>query len=106
MAENLNAVFIEGDRAGIEVGAGARTPERVLPDVERLPEAVDVLGDAELLDPRAGRRLQVAIDVLAREVALEGGVGVVGPQVQVVVGQHGDDDRTKRPPRAPRLRCA
>ena len=43
-------------------------PERVLPDVERLLEAVDVLGDAQLGDPALARGLAVALDVGLGEV--------------------------------------
>ena len=35
----------------VEVVVREAFPERVPPDLERLTEAVDVLGDAELLDP-------------------------------------------------------
>jgi hypothetical protein len=35
----------------------------VLPDVERLAKAVDVLGDAEALDAALGRDLEVALGV-------------------------------------------
>ena len=48
---------------GVEVVERVLAPERVLPDVERLREAVDVLGDAELGDPALARRLAVALDV-------------------------------------------
>src|ERR1044072_757763 len=42
---------------GVDVVDRVLLPERVAPDVERLAEAVDVLGDAQLLDParRCGR---------------------------------------------------
>ena len=40
---------------GVEVVVRVAHPERVLPDVERLLEAVDVLGDAELGDPALAR---------------------------------------------------
>ena len=73
---------------GVEVVAGLLLPERVAPEVERLGEAVDVLGDAELLDPRRLGGGQVAVDVLGREVALRRRCRLVGAQVQVVVGQH------------------
>ena len=36
------------------------------PDVQRLREAVDVLGDAQLADPALGRRLAVALGVRRR----------------------------------------
>ena len=45
-----------------------------VPDVERLDEAVDVLGHAELLDPALGGRLAVALGVGGGEVALGRGV--------------------------------
>ena len=55
---------------GVEVVVGVFDPERVAPEVERLAEAVDVLGDAELLDPGRRGGGQVAVDVLGGEVAL------------------------------------
>ena len=58
------------------------------PEVERLGEAVDVLGDAELRDPGRLGGGQIAVDVLAGEEALAGRVGLVGAQVEVVVGEH------------------
>ena len=48
---------------GVDVVERVLAPERVVPDVERLLEAVDVLGDAELGDPALARRLAVALDV-------------------------------------------
>ena len=51
---------------GVEVVAGLFLPERMAPEVERLGEAVDVLGDAQLVDPGRLGRGQVAVDVLAR----------------------------------------
>ena len=74
----------------------------VLPDVERLHEAVDVLGHAELLDPALGRGLAVALGVRGGEVALGGGALLVGAQVDVVVGQH--QRRTPRPSAGPSAR--
>ena len=74
---------------GVEVVARVLLPERVAPEVERLAEAVDVLGDAQLLDPGRRGGGQVALDVLGGEVALDGGPVLVRAQVQVVVGQHG-----------------
>ena len=75
---------------GVEVVGRLLDPERVPPDVERLAEAVNVLGDPELLDPRLRGGLEVAVDVLAREPApLRRRRVAVGAQVQVVVGQHG-----------------
>ena len=74
----------------VEVVARAVAPQRVLPDVERRAEAVDVLGDAELLDPALGGDVAVALGVGGGEVALgRRGLDVVGAQVDVVVGQHG-----------------
>ena len=40
----------------VEVVARVLAPERVVPDVERLREAVDVLGDPELGDPALAAR--------------------------------------------------
>ena len=51
---------------GVEVVARLFLPERVAPEVERLAEAVDVLGDAQLVDPGRRRRGEVAVDVLGR----------------------------------------
>jgi hypothetical protein len=92
---------------GVEVVLPVLLPERVAPELEGLTEAVDVLGDAQLLD--AGRRGggQVALDVLGGEVALGCGPLLVGTEVQVVVGQHGPRLRQGRSrgrgDRAPRL---
>src|ERR1044072_4758360 len=72
-----------------EVVARLLLPERMAPEVERLGEAVDVLGDAELLDPGLGGGGKVAIDVLGGEEALGRRLLIVGPQVQVIVGEHG-----------------
>ena len=55
---------------GVEVVAGVLGPERVGPEVEGGGEAVDVLGDAELLDPPLAGGGQVALDVLGGEIAL------------------------------------
>ena len=63
-------------------------PERVVPDLERGAEAVDVLGGAELLDPRIARGLEVALGVLLGEVLLGARVRLVRAQVHVVVGEH------------------
>jgi hypothetical protein len=67
----------------------------VLPEIEGLAEAVDVLGDPELLDPGALGGVEVALDVLGREVALEAGPPLVGAQVKVVVGEHGAEHRLR-----------
>ena len=48
---------------GVDVVGRLRAPERVVPDVERLFEAVHVLGDAQLGDPALARRLAVALGV-------------------------------------------
>ena len=72
----------------VEILARVRLPERVLPDVERLFEAVDVLGDPQLGDPALARRLAVALGVRRREVQLGGRAGLVGAKVDVVVGEH------------------
>src|SRR5260221_5523423 len=72
----------------IEVVARLFLPERVAPEVERLAEAVDVLGDAQLVDPGRGRCPQVALDVLGGEGPPRRRVGLGGTKVEVVVGQH------------------
>ena len=54
---------------GVEVVARLFLPEGVAPELERLGEAVDVLGDAELVDAVLLGRGQVAVDVLLGEVA-------------------------------------
>ena len=41
---------------GVEIVAGAASPRRVAPELERLGEAVDVLGDPKLCHPRRARR--------------------------------------------------
>ena len=73
---------------GIEIVEGLFLPEGVPPDVQRLPEAVDVLGDAELRDARRGGGPPVAVDVVRREVLLRGRLLLVRAKMQVVVGQH------------------
>src|ERR1700679_3807258 len=74
---------------GVEVVFGVLDPERVTPEVERLAEAVDVLGDAQLLDPGGVGGGPVALRVLGGEVTLEGGSVLVGAEVEVVIGEHG-----------------
>ena len=71
---------------GVEVVV-RRMPERVVPDLQRGAEAVDVLGDPELRYPALGRRLAVALGVGGREGALEGMFALVRAQMDVVVGQ-------------------
>ena len=72
------------------------TPERVIPDLERLREAVDVLGDAKLRDPGGLGGLQVAVGVLLGEVLGGRRISLVRPKVEVVVGEH--PGRTYPPP--------
>ena len=72
----------------VHVVGGPVAVPGVRPDVERLHEAVDVLGHAQLLDPALRGRLAVAVDVRRGEVALRRRVVLVGAQVHVVVGQH------------------
>src|SRR5207249_2608638 len=75
---------------GVEVVAGLLLPERMTPQLERLPEPVDVLRATELLDPRPLGGRDVAIDVLARErLALGWPAILILAQVNVVVGEHG-----------------
>src|SRR3954470_3613301 len=62
---------------GVEVVTRPVAIPGVLPDLERLYEAVHVLGHAELLDPTLGRRLPVALGVTRGEV-------VVGPGAVLV----------------------
>ena len=62
---------------------------------------MDVLGDAELRDPALGRGLAIALGVGGGEVARGGVPGVVGAQVDVVVGQH----RVRRISSASRRSC-
>jgi hypothetical protein len=57
------------------------------PDLECLGEAVDVLGNAELVDSVFLGGGQIVIDVLLAEVLLRR-ADLVGAEVQVVVGQH------------------
>jgi hypothetical protein len=64
---------------GIEIVARLLLPERVAPERQGLGEAVDVLGDAQLLDPRRRRRLAIALDVLRGEVPLRRRPGLVRP---------------------------
>src|SRR4029077_3154219 len=65
-------------------------PEGIRPQLQRLLEAVDVLGAAELLDPGLPRGIEVPLDVGLCEGALAGSAKVaVLAQVDVVVGEHG-----------------
>jgi hypothetical protein len=57
------------------------------PDLQRLGEAVDVLGYAELVDPMLLGGGEVVVDVLLTEI-VAGFARVVRPQVEVVVGEH------------------
>ena len=95
---------------GVEVVAGRVAPQLVLPHLERLGEAVDVLGHPELLDAALGRAGAVALGVGGRQVALgRRRVDVVGAQVDVVVGEHAaaDSRRAGRPsPPAPQRSTA
>jgi hypothetical protein len=72
----------------VEVVDRVLAPERVLPDLERGGEAVDVLGHPELGDAPLGRALAVALGVGGREEARGRVLGLVRAQVDVVVGQH------------------
>jgi hypothetical protein len=74
---------------GVEVVLGVVAPQRVLPDVQRGREAVDVLADAQLGDAALLGDGPVALGVGGGEVAVGGGARLVGPQMHVVVGQHG-----------------
>ena len=72
----------------VDVIDGVALPERVVPQLERLAEAVDVFGDAQLGDALLGGGVAVALGVGGRVEPLGGRVLVVGAQVEVVVGQH------------------
>src|SRR6185312_2512851 len=72
----------------VEIVDRVLAPERVLPDVERLPEAVDVLGRPQLPDPRLLGRLAIARDVSGGEVLGGGRAVAVGTEVHVIVGEH------------------
>src|SRR6185437_975279 len=72
----------------VEVVVGIALPERVVPDPQRLLEAVHVLGHAEQLDAALGRGLAVALGVPRREVLGRSALLAVGAQVHVEVGQH------------------
>jgi len=63
-------------------------PERVAPDRQRLLEAVDVLGEAQLRDVPLRRALQIAEHVLLGVELGRAGVRVVGTEMCVVVGEH------------------
>ena len=73
---------------GVEVVAGPVPVPGVAPHVERLREAVDVLGHPELLDSALGGGLPVTLRVRGREVRVGRRVVLVGTEVHVVVGQH------------------
>ncbi len=53
-------------------------PQRVLPDLERLLEAVDVLGHAQLGDVALTRRIAIALDIGLGEVLGGGRAELVG----------------------------
>jgi hypothetical protein len=61
----------------------------VLPDLERLGEAVDVLGDAELADAPLLRDPAISLGVGGLELLGRQRLRLVGSQVDVIVGQHG-----------------
>ena len=71
----------------VEVVEGLLLPVGVVPDLKRLGEAVDVLGDAELDYPVLFGRGQVAVDVPIGEVGARL-ARVVRAKVEVVVGEH------------------
>jgi hypothetical protein len=71
-----------------QVVLGLVVPVGMAPELDGLLEAVDVLRDAQLLDPLLLRGGEVAVDVLLGEVAV-GRPDLVGAQMQVVVGEHG-----------------
>src|SRR6476661_250913 len=77
----------DGGVVAAQVAHRIGLPERVVEPVARLGEAVDVVGEADLVDPCHGRRGHVAADVLEREAVVVVG-HVVVDQVHVVVGQH------------------
>ncbi len=62
---------------GVDVVDRELAPQRVLPHPERLLEAVDVLGDAELCDPALLGDGAIAGDVLLGEVIPGAGAQVV-----------------------------
>ena len=73
----------------VDVVARRLHPQGMVPDLERLGEAIHVLRDTELLDPPLGRDLAVALGVGRRERGVRRRARrVVDAQVHVVVGQH------------------
>src|SRR5204862_3146405 len=72
----------------VEIVDGLPSPERMLPDLEGLTEAVDVLSDAEFADAALGGRRAVALGVCAREEALGSVLALVWAEMDVVVRQH------------------
>src|SRR6185503_7361163 len=81
---------------GVDVVGRPLAPPRVLPDLQRLAEPVDVLGDAELGDAVLLGGGPEALGVARREVLAGGGALVVGAEVDVVVGQHRRESASAR----------
>src|SRR4030095_16418649 len=73
---------------GIEVVSRVLLPKRVAPDVERLAEAIDMLGETELRDTALGGDVEVAAQVLLGEELLGPRIQIVRTQMSVVVGEH------------------
>ena len=75
---------------GDEIVVRLLLPERVTPQLERLGEPVDVLGDAELVDAglASGRQVPLDVPVGERGRVRRLAVGVLA-QVDVVIGEHG-----------------
>ena len=74
----------------VEVVVRVGLPEGVTPDLERLREAVHVFGDAQLGDPALLGGGAVALDVRLRVVVGDVRAVAVGPEMEVVVGEHLD----------------
>jgi len=98
-AEAQIGLLLDPAGVGGEVVAGGVAPQLVIPDPERVGEAVHVLRDAELRDALRLGGLPVALRVAGGEELLGGRVGGVRAQMDVVVGQHG---RRILPGRSPR----
>ena len=80
-AEAQVGVLAHEGAVGVEIVVRVGGPERVLPDRKRLREAVDVLGDAELLDAALTGGAAVALRVCLREVLAGAGLVRVAAQV-------------------------
>src|SRR3954447_5177398 len=73
----------------VEVVVRELAPQRVVPDVQRRAEAIDVLGHAELIYSALARDGPIALGVRLGERRRRGVFELVRTEMDVVVRQHG-----------------